>query len=76
VLNRFFSCSVVGNTGVMVGTMTLNGVANHTFRVTAVDNSNSGRGDQFGLQVFAPDGTSIPVMTFDPIDLRGGNIQR
>ena len=74
--NALQSLSVVGNTGVMVGTMTLNGVANHMFRVIAVDNSNSGRGDQFGLQVFAPDGTSIPNMTFDPIVLRGGNIQR
>jgi hypothetical protein len=34
------------------------------------------RSGPFGLQVFAPDGTSIPVMTFDPIVLRGGNIQR
>jgi subtilisin-like proprotein convertase family protein len=74
--NALQSLSVIGHTGVMVGTMTLNGVANHTFRVTAVDNSNSGSGDRFGLQVFAPDGSIVSNMTFDPIVLRGGNIQR
>jgi subtilisin-like proprotein convertase family protein len=74
--NAMQSLSVVGNTGVIVGTMTLKGVANHTFRVTAVDNSSSGKGDQFGLQVFSPSGEIVPEMTYDPIVLRGGNIQR
>lgn len=68
--------SVVGGTGVITGAMTLNGVANRTFRGAAVDNSNSGKGDQFGLQVFTPSGEVVPNMPLDPVVLRGGNIQR
>jgi subtilisin-like proprotein convertase family protein len=74
--NTLQSLSVVGNTGVMVGAMTLNGVPNYTFRVIAIDNGSSGRGDQFGLQVFSPSGDIVPNLTFDPVVLRGGNIQR
>jgi hypothetical protein len=58
------------------GAMTLNGVAEHTFRGAAVDNGNSGKGDQFGLQVFTPSEEVVPNMAFDPVVLRGGNIQR
>jgi subtilisin-like proprotein convertase family protein len=74
--NAVQSLAVVGNTGVIFGKASLNGVGNHTFRAILVDASKSGRGDRFGLQVFAPDGTIVTDMTFDPITLRGGNIRR
>jgi hypothetical protein len=66
--------SIVGDTGVFIGKAKVNGVGNHTFRVTAVDNSLLGRNDRFGLQVTAPDGAVIPDLTFDPITLNSGNI--
>ncbi len=70
------SLSIIGNTGVIFGKASLNGVGNHTFRATLIDSSKSGRGDRFGLQVIAPDGTIITDLTFGPINLRGGNIRR
>ncbi len=69
------SLSIVGNTGVIIGKATLNGVGNYTFRATVVDNGEPGRNDQFGLRVTAPGGAIIPGLTFDPITLSGGNIQ-
>jgi hypothetical protein len=69
------SLSIVGNTGVFIGKASLNGVGNHTFRATAVDNGEPGRNDQFGLQVTAPSGAIIADLTFDPITLSAGNIQ-
>jgi hypothetical protein len=74
--NAVQSLSIVGNTGVIFGKASLNGVGNHTFRATVVDASRSGRGDRFGLQVISPSGTIVTDMTFDPINLRGGNIKR
>jgi hypothetical protein len=74
--NAVQSLSVIGNTGVIFGKASVNGVGNHTFRATVVDASKSGRGDRFGLQVIAPDGTIVTDLTFDPINLRGGNIRR
>jgi subtilase family protein len=70
------SLSIAGNTGVIFGKATVNGVGNHTFRATFVDSSKSGRGDRFGLQVISPSGAIVPDLTFDPITLRGGNIRR
>jgi hypothetical protein len=69
------SLSIVGNTGVFIGKAALNGVGNHTFRATVVDNGEPGRNDQFGLQVTAPSGAIIADLTFDPITLSAGNIQ-
>ena len=70
------SLSIAGNTGVIFGKASLNGVANHTFRATLIDSSKSGRGDRFGLQVISPSGAIVTDLTFDPIALRGGNIRR
>ncbi len=70
------SLSVVGNTGVIFGRATVNGVANHTFRAIVVDDGKAARNDRFGLQVISPSGTVIPDLTFDPISLRGGNVKR
>ena len=68
------SLSIVANTGVFIGKAKVNGVGNHTFRATVVDNSLLGRTDRFGLQVTAPGGAVIPDLTFDPITLNSGNI--
>jgi hypothetical protein len=70
------SLSVVGNTGVIFGRATVNGVANHTFRAIVVDGGKSARSDRFGLQVISPSGAVIPDLTFDPIPLKGGNVKR
>jgi len=70
------SLSIAGNTGVIFGRATLNGVANHTFRAILIDGGKSGRSDRFGLQVISPSGAIVTDMTFDPINLRGGNISR
>jgi hypothetical protein len=70
------SLSVVGNTGVIFGRATVNGVANHTFRAIVVDGGKLGRSDRFGLQVISPSGAVLPDLTFDPISLRGGSIKR
>jgi hypothetical protein len=70
------SLSIAGNTGVIFGKASVNGVANHTFRATLIDGSKSGRGDRFGLQVISPSGAIVTDLTFDPIALRGGNIRR
>jgi len=69
------SLSIAGNTGVIIGKATVNGVENHTFRAVAVDNGEPGRNDRFGLQVIAPSGAIVPELTFDPITLFVGNIQ-
>jgi len=74
--NAVQSLSIVGNTGVIFGKASLNGVGNHTFRATVVDASKSGRGDRFGLQVISPSGATVSDMTFGPINLKGGNIKR
>jgi hypothetical protein len=74
--NSIQSLSVIGNTGIIVGKATVNGVGNHTFRATVVDSSRSGRGDRFGLVVISPSGEIVPDLTFDPITLRGGNVRR
>ena len=70
------SLSVVGNTGVIVGKATVNGVANHTFRAIVVNGGKAARSDRFGLKVISPSGTVISDLTFDPISLRSGNIKR
>lgn len=69
------SLSIVGNTAVFISKGTLNGIGNHKFRVTVVDNGEPGRNDLFGLQVTNPGGAIIPGLTFNPITLSGGNIQ-
>src|SRR5262249_36439909 len=74
--NAVQSLSIVGNTGMIFGKASLNGVGNHTFRAILVDAGKSGRGDRFGLQVISPSGAIVTDLTFDPINLRSGNIRR
>jgi hypothetical protein len=72
--NAMGSLSVTGNTAYILGKATLNGVGNHSFQATVIDNGEPGTSDQFGLQVKDPTGTVIPDLTFPPITLSGGNI--
>ena len=73
--NSMGSLSIVGNTAVITGKATLNGVGNYSFRATAVDNGEPGTTDQFGLKVTNPAGAGVTDLTFDPLTLSGGNIQ-
>jgi subtilisin-like proprotein convertase family protein len=68
------SLSIFSNVAVFGGRGTLNGVANHSFRVTGIDNGEPGSSDQFGLNVFSPSGAAIADLTFNPITLSVGNI--
>ncbi len=70
------SMSIVGNTGIIVGTASLNGAGNRAFRAIVVDNGRPTRSDRFGLQVFAPGGAIVPEMTFDPAPLTGGSVKK
>lgn len=73
--NALQSLSVVGNTAVILGKATLNGVGNYTFRATIVDNGEPGSSDLFGLQVNDPAGAPVGDLTFAPTTLTGGNVQ-
>lgn len=73
--NSLQSLSVVSTTAIILGKATLNGVGNYSFRATGIDNSESGVGDQFGLQVTSPSNANVPDLTFAPLTLTGGNIQ-
>ena len=70
------SLSVVGNTAVFIIQVTLNGVAGYTAQVTVTDNGEPGAGhDTFGLQLTAPNNSTVSDLTFSPITIDGGNIQ-
>jgi extracellular elastinolytic metalloproteinase len=77
---------VDGDTGIFTGKAKLNGARNYKFTVTVIDKGEpgrhgngyghgNGRMDKFGLRVTAPNGSVVADLTFDPINLRGGNIQ-
>jgi hypothetical protein len=67
--------SITGDTGVFTGKAKLDGANNYKFRVTVIDKGEPGRHDKFGLEVTAPNGSTVHDLTFDPITLRSGNIQ-
>lgn len=73
--NSMQSLSIVNNTAVIISKAVLDGVGNHDFRVTVVDNGEPGSSDRFGILTNSPGGTNIPSLTFAPVTLRGGNIQ-
>ncbi len=74
--NTVNSLSVVGNTAVFIIQATLNGVAGYTAQVTVTDNGEPGSGhDTFGMQVTAPNNSTVSDLTFSPITIDGGNIQ-
>jgi subtilisin-like proprotein convertase family protein len=63
--------TINGDTAVFTGKGHLNGKANYTFRVTAVDRGH----DKFGLQVTDPTGKVVKDLKFDPITLLLGAIE-
>jgi len=73
--NSMGSLAIVGNTAVLTGKATLNGVGNYGFRATVVDNGDPGTTDQFGLKLTNPSGAVVSDLTFVPLTINGGNIQ-
>jgi hypothetical protein len=73
--NSMTSLSISGKTAVIIGKATLGGIGNYTFRMTVVDNGETGTNDQLGLQTTNPTGANVPDLSFGLTVLRGGNIQ-
>jgi hypothetical protein len=71
--NAVSSMAVVSNEAIPTGKATLNGVGNHNFIARLIDNGEPGSTDRFGLRVTSPTGAILVDLTFDPIQLSGGN---
>jgi len=63
---------ISGNTAVFRGKATVNGVGNHTFEITVVDNGQPGSSDTFAIKIWRPDGTLLHEVP--PTTLGGGNV--
>jgi hypothetical protein len=73
--NSMGTVSIVGKTAIVLGKATVNGVGNHSFRVTVVDNGEPGSQDTFALRVTAPGNVVVPGLDFGPLTLSNGNVQ-
>ncbi|MFN2405581.1 MAG: S8 family serine peptidase [Pyrinomonadaceae bacterium] len=71
--NAVTSMAIVGNEAIPTGKATVNGIGNHSFIARVIDNGELGTTDRFGLRVTSPTGTILVDLTFDPIQLSGGN---
>ena len=71
--NAIGSMAIVGTEAVPTGKATLNGVGNHSFIARIIDNGELGLTDRFGLRITDPGGNVVVNLTFDPIQLSGGN---
>ena len=58
---------------VPTGKATVNGGGNHSFIARIIDNGEPGFADRFGLRVTDPGGNILIDLTFNPIQLSGGN---
>lgn len=67
--------AIVGNEAVPSGKAVVNGVGSYSFIARVIDNGEPGVNDQFGLRVIDPDGNVVADLTFDPLQLSGGNVQ-
>jgi subtilisin family serine protease len=65
--------AIVGSEAVPTGKATVNGIGNHSFIARVIDNGEPGFADRFGLRVTNPSGVIVVDLTFDPIQLSGGN---
>lgn len=72
--NAMKSMSIVGDSAVIVGKATLDGVGNYEFRLTAVDHGEAGTDDRFGLDVRDPNRVPVASLTYAPIVIDSGNI--
>ncbi len=71
--NAISAMAIVSNEAMPSGKATVNGVGNHSFIARVIDNGEPGLTDQFGLRVTSPAGVILLDLTFDPIQLSGGN---
>ena len=71
--NSIGTMAIVGSEAVPTGKATVNGGGNHGFIARVIDNGEPGSSDRFGLRVTAPNGSILVDLTFDPIQLSGGN---
>jgi len=69
------SLSIVGGEAVATGKATINGLGNYNFISRIIDNGEPGFNDQFGLRVTDAGGNTLIDLTFNPIQLSGGNFQ-
>jgi hypothetical protein len=72
--NVIGSMAIVGNEAKPSGKATVNGVGNYSFIGRIIDNGETGTNDRFGLRVTDPSGNIVADLTFDPIQLSGGNL--
>lgn len=71
--NSIGTMAIVGGEAVPTGKATVNGGGNHSFIARVIDNGEPGSTDRFGLRVTSPSGAILIDLTFDPIQLSGGN---
>ena len=71
--NAISSMAIVANEAIPTGKATLNGAGNHSFIARIIDNGEPGSADGFGMRVTSPTGAILIDLTFDPIQLSGGN---
>ena len=71
--NAIGTMAIVANEAKPTGKATVNGVGNHSFIARIIDNGDPGSTDRFGLRVTSPSGSILIDLTFDPIQLSGGN---
>ena len=71
--NVISNMAIVGNEALPTGKATVNGVGNHSFIARIIDNGDPGSTDRFGLRLTNPAGVIVVDLTFDPIQLSGGN---
>ena len=65
--------AIVGGEAIPTGKATVNGIGNHSFIARIIDNGEPGSADRFGLRLTNPAGVIVVDLTFDPIQLSGGN---
>jgi len=71
--NALGNMAIVGSEAIPTGKAIVNGVGNHSFIARIIDNGEPGTSDRFGLRVTSPAGIILVDLTFDPIQLSGGN---
>ena len=71
--NAIGTMAIVANEAKPTGKATVNGIGNHSFIARVIDNGDPGSTDRFGLRVTSPSGSILLDLTFDPIQLSGGN---
>ena len=71
--NAIGTMAIVANEAKPTGKATVNGGGNHSFIARVIDNGEPGLTDRFGLRVTSPSGVILVDLTFDPLQLSGGN---